>query len=327
MTRRRRGARRRAPTPSSEPAGRDRQADPIGPTRRALLRLGAAGGALSRQVSAVAGLAEPERAAIPRGSSGNPATPPGGRRRLFRRPQPRPDRHGGSSRTSRGPGRRAGGRSSSSRPLSSATCSGSLPCRAIARGLRRARSSRGSADRATAAWPSTAIDAGVVTADGVIEYDYLALASGIRLAARGGPGTRRAAGREPVPLRGAPALVDLRQRIAALPGRPRGHRHAERPLQVPAGALRVRAAVGRPHHAAAAQGAGHPRRSALAAGAAALAGGLMDAMEAHASVLTYEPFTQVRSVDSDGRAVETEAGRLSFDILSVHSARTRRCRS
>jgi NADPH-dependent 2,4-dienoyl-CoA reductase/sulfur reductase-like enzyme len=40
-------------------------------------------------------------------------------------------------------------------------------------------------------------------------------------------------------------------------------------------------------------------------------------MDAHASVLRYEPFTQVRSVDPVARTAETEAGRLSYDVLSV----------
>jgi hypothetical protein len=41
------------------------------------------------------------------------------------------------------------------------------------------------------------------------------------------------------------------------------------------------------------------------------------AIEAHKGVLTYEPFTRVLAVDPAARRVETEAGRLAFDFLSL----------
>ena len=43
----------------------------------------------------------------------------------------------------------------------------------------------------------------------------------------------------------------------------------------------------------------------------------LSAMEASESVLTYEPFTRVLSVDPAARAVETEIGKLRFDVLSL----------
>ena len=49
----------------------------------------------------------------------------------------------------------------------------------------------------------------------------------------------------------------------------------------------------------------------------ALAPGLLRAIAAHRDVLAYEPFTRVLSVDPAGRTVETEVGRLRFDLLSL----------
>ena len=40
-------------------------------------------------------------------------------------------------------------------------------------------------------------------------------------------------------------------------------------------------------------------------------------MAAHRDVLAYEPFTRVLSVDAAAGSVETEAGRLRFDFLSL----------
>jgi len=40
-------------------------------------------------------------------------------------------------------------------------------------------------------------------------------------------------------------------------------------------------------------------------------------MAAHRDVLTYEPFTRVLSVDPAASTVETEVGRLRFDLLSL----------
>src|SRR5262249_56777515 len=45
--------------------------------------------------------------------------------------------------------------------------------------------------------------------------------------------------------------------------------------------------------------------------------GLLRAIEASKPILAYEPFTRVLSVDPAARRVETEAGRLAFDVLSL----------
>jgi NADPH-dependent 2,4-dienoyl-CoA reductase/sulfur reductase-like enzyme len=157
----------------------------------------------------------------------------------------------------------------------------------------------------------------VVTADGVIEYDYLALASGIRLAAEDVPGLAERPEVNLCPYDVASALVDLRRRIASF-------RAGHVVIATPNGPYKCQPAP----YEYALLWAAHIKRRRLRArvtfvdprsrpAPAALAEGLMDAMEAHGSVLTYEPFTQVRSVDADARTVETEAGRLSFDLLSV----------
>jgi NADPH-dependent 2,4-dienoyl-CoA reductase/sulfur reductase-like enzyme len=48
-----------------------------------------------------------------------------------------------------------------------------------------------------------------------------------------------------------------------------------------------------------------------------LAPGFLTAMEAHRNIVTYHPNTRLLRVDAERRAVETEAGRLTFDLLSV----------
>jgi NADPH-dependent 2,4-dienoyl-CoA reductase/sulfur reductase-like enzyme len=157
----------------------------------------------------------------------------------------------------------------------------------------------------------------LITAEGMIEYDYLALASGIRLSYEDVPGLAERPDVNLCPYAVAPALVDLRQRIA-------GFRGGHVVIGTPNGPYKCQPAP----YEYALLWAAHIKRRRLRARVTfvdprsrpappALAAGLMNAMEAHSSVLTYEPFAQVRSVDPDTRTVETEVGRLSFDLLSV----------
>lgn len=157
----------------------------------------------------------------------------------------------------------------------------------------------------------------VVTTTGTIEYDYLALASGIRLASEEVPGLAERPDVNLCPYDGPETLIDLRRRIARFRG---GHVV----IATPNGPYKCQPA---PYEYALAWAA-YIRRRRLKARVTlvdprsrpappALATGLMEAMDAHDRVLTYEPFAQVRSVDAGASTVDTEAGRLSFDILSL----------
>ncbi|HEU5323248.1 MAG TPA: FAD/NAD(P)-binding oxidoreductase [Methylomirabilota bacterium] len=157
----------------------------------------------------------------------------------------------------------------------------------------------------------------VVTPAGVLGYDYLLVATGLRLAWEEVPGladghTRTLSFFEP-----GPALVDARRRIEAFTG---GHVVVTTPASAYkcppapyeyallwADALRRRRLPGRVTLV-------DPRPKPTPP---ALAPGILAAMDAHRGRLTYEPFARLLSVDLESRAVETEAGRLSFDVLSV----------
>jgi NADPH-dependent 2,4-dienoyl-CoA reductase/sulfur reductase-like enzyme len=156
----------------------------------------------------------------------------------------------------------------------------------------------------------------VVTAEGAVEYDYLALTSGVRLAHEEVPGLAEQPQANLCPYDSA-ALVDLHRVIAAFRG---GHVL----IATPNGPYKCQPAP----YEYALLWAAHIRRRRLKATVtlcdprsrptpAAVADGLTRAMDAYASVLRYEPFTQVRSVDPVARTAETEAGRLSYDVLSV----------
>jgi NADH dehydrogenase FAD-containing subunit len=157
----------------------------------------------------------------------------------------------------------------------------------------------------------------LVTAEGVVEYDYMILASGIRLAPEDVPGLAERPELNVCPYEGGPALVDLRERIARFQG---GHVV----ITTPNGPYKCQPAP----YEYAMWWASHITRRRLKGRVTlvdprsrpvppALASGLTEAMDAHADVLAYEPFTQVRSVDVRARTIETELGRLSFDILSI----------
>jgi NADPH-dependent 2,4-dienoyl-CoA reductase/sulfur reductase-like enzyme len=157
----------------------------------------------------------------------------------------------------------------------------------------------------------------VVAADGHLEYDYLVLAAGIRLAHEAVPGLAERPDVNLSPYDTGAVLIDLRHRIAAFRG---GHVVVSTPnspytcppapyeyalfwaAHIKRRRLRARVTVVDPRS--------RPAPSALAPG-------LRQAMEAQKEVLTYEPFTRLLSVDPEGRTVETEGGRLRFDVLSV----------
>jgi NADPH-dependent 2,4-dienoyl-CoA reductase/sulfur reductase-like enzyme len=156
----------------------------------------------------------------------------------------------------------------------------------------------------------------VVTAEGAVEYDYLALTSGVRLAHEEVPGLAEQPQANLCPYDSA-ALVDLRRLIDAFRG---GHVL----IATPNGPYKCQPAP----YEYALRWAAHIKRRRLKATVtlcdprsrptpAAVAEGLTRAMDAYASILRYEPFTQVRSVDPVARTAETEAGRLSYDVLSV----------
>jgi sulfide:quinone oxidoreductase len=157
----------------------------------------------------------------------------------------------------------------------------------------------------------------VITSEGAIPYDYLALGSGIRLATEEIPGLAERPGLNLCPYETGAVLLDLRERIARFRG---GHvviGTPSSPYKCPPAPYEY-----------ALLWADHIARRGLKARVtlvdprsrptpAALAPGLTRAIEARERVLDYEPFAQIRSVDPAASTVDTEAGRLAFDLLSV----------
>jgi NADPH-dependent 2,4-dienoyl-CoA reductase/sulfur reductase-like enzyme len=156
----------------------------------------------------------------------------------------------------------------------------------------------------------------VVTADGRIEYDHLLLATGLRMAYEDVPGLGPDGDPSLGPYDAGASLLELRRRIAAFRG---GHVVVSPPQSL----YKCQPAP----YEYALLWAEQIRRRGLrgtvtlveprARPPAALAPGLVRAMEASRPVLRYEPFTRLLSVDRAARRVETEAGTLPFDLLSV----------
>jgi sulfide dehydrogenase [flavocytochrome c] flavoprotein chain len=157
----------------------------------------------------------------------------------------------------------------------------------------------------------------VLTTEGPIAYDRLLVATGLRLAPEAIPGLSVDSPVNVSPYDGGGALVELRRRIAGFRG---GHvivGAPEGPYRCPpapyeyallwARHLRARGLKGR---VTLLEPRSRPTPPSIAAG-------LLQALEAHRERLTYEPFTRVLSVDPGARTVETEAGRLRFDLLSL----------
>jgi NADPH-dependent 2,4-dienoyl-CoA reductase/sulfur reductase-like enzyme len=156
----------------------------------------------------------------------------------------------------------------------------------------------------------------VVTTAGSLEYDQLVLATGLRLAAEEVPGLAEAGGSNLCPYDVGSALLPLRRRIEAFRG---GHvvvSTPRDPYKCPPA----------PYEYALLWAAHLARRrlrgtvtlvESRARPLAPLAPGLLRAIEGHRGVLRYEPFTRVLAVDAAARRVETEAGALPYDVLSV----------
>ena len=158
----------------------------------------------------------------------------------------------------------------------------------------------------------------LLTTEGRVTYDQLLVASGLRLAQEEIPGLpEELGGTNACPYAMDASLLELRRRIAAFRG---GHvviGTPEGPYKCPpapyeyalfwarhikARGLRGRVTLVDPRS----------RPTPLS-----LAPGLLQAMAAHRDVLAYEPFTRVLSLDAAAGSVETEAGRLRFDFLSL----------
>jgi NADPH-dependent 2,4-dienoyl-CoA reductase/sulfur reductase-like enzyme len=156
----------------------------------------------------------------------------------------------------------------------------------------------------------------LVTTDGSLDYDQLLLATGLRLAYEDVPGLAERPDVNLCPYDTGAALLELRRRIGAFRG---GHVVVSTPQSL------YKCAPAPYEYAL--LWAEHIKRRRLPGRVtlvesrsrppAALAPGLLRALEANKAVLAYEPFTRVLSVDPAARVVETEAGKLRFDLLGV----------
>jgi sulfide dehydrogenase [flavocytochrome c] flavoprotein chain len=157
----------------------------------------------------------------------------------------------------------------------------------------------------------------VVTTEGRVGYDLLLLACGLRLATEEIAGLDAEPGVNVSPYDVDASLLELRRRIAAFRG---GHvviGTPEGPYKCPPApyeyalfwARRLRASR-LPGRVTLVDPRSRPTPLSLAPG-------LLQAIAAHRDVLAYEPFTRVLSVDAAAGTVETEVGRLRFDVLSL----------
>lgn len=157
----------------------------------------------------------------------------------------------------------------------------------------------------------------VMTADGTVDYDYLLVATGLRMAYEDVPGLTDRPGANLCLYDKASPLIDLHHRIAAFQG---GHvvvSIPNTPFKCPPGPyeyvllwadyIKKRGLKGKVTMV-------DPRPKPIPPG---LAPGFLKAMETTKDVLTYQPNTQLLRVNAEDGSVETQAGRLKFDILSV----------
>ncbi len=157
----------------------------------------------------------------------------------------------------------------------------------------------------------------VVSADGTVDYDHLLVATGVRMAYEDVPGlVERPGANLCVYDKGSP-LIDLHHRIAAFQG---GHvvvSIPNGPYKCPPGPyeyallwadyIKKKGLKGKVTMV-------DPRPKPIPA---PLAPGFLKAMDANKDVFTYHPHTRLLRVGPEARTVETEAGKLTFDILSV----------
>jgi len=157
----------------------------------------------------------------------------------------------------------------------------------------------------------------VVCADGTVDYDYLLVATGVRMAYEDVPGlTERPRANLCLYDKGSP-LIDLHHRIAAFQGGDVVVSIPNGPYKCPPGPyeyallwadyIKKKRLKGKVTMV-------DPRPKPIPP---ALAPGFLKAMEANKDVLTYHPHTRLLRVGPEDRTVETEAGKLRYDVLSV----------
>ena len=158
----------------------------------------------------------------------------------------------------------------------------------------------------------------VVTTQGRVAYDWLLIATGLRLASEEIPGLPDEPGQVNLcPYDMDASLLELRRRIGAFRG---GHvviGTPEGPYKCPPAPYEYALLWVRHLKAHRLRGRVTLVDSRSRPAPLSLAPGLLRAMAAHRDVLTYEPFTRVLSVDPAASTVETEVGRLRFDLLSL----------
>jgi NADPH-dependent 2,4-dienoyl-CoA reductase/sulfur reductase-like enzyme len=157
----------------------------------------------------------------------------------------------------------------------------------------------------------------VISAAGTLDYDYLVIATGVRLADDEVAGLAGRPGVNASFYATGQSLIALHRRIRAFTG---GHVVVSTPmgaytcLPAPYEYALLWAAYMKKRRIKGSVTLLDPRPRPTPA---ALAPGLLKAMDVHRDVLTYEPYTQLLSVDPDARTIDTDAGRLAFDLLSV----------
>lgn len=157
----------------------------------------------------------------------------------------------------------------------------------------------------------------VISADGTVDYDFLLVATGVRMAYEDIPGLTDRPGENLCLYDKGSPLIDLHHRIAAFQG---GHvviSIPNGPYKCPPGPYEY-----------ALLWADYIKKKKLKAKVTmvdprpkpippSLAPGFLKAMEAHKDVLTYQPHTRLLHVGPQRGMIDTEAGKLTFDLLSV----------
>lgn len=165
-----------------------------------------------------------------------------------------------------------------------------------------------------------AVDRGgkrVVTSAGAVSYDALLVSTGIRLAYEEVPGLMdKPEANLCMYDKGAP-MIDLHHKIAAFKGGTVVVNAPAGPYKCPPGPYEY-----------ALLWAAHIKKNKLKAkvhmvdpGAKPIppgvAAGFLKAIEANKDVLEYVPITKILSVNAKDSAIETEAGKVKFDLLSI----------
>ena len=157
----------------------------------------------------------------------------------------------------------------------------------------------------------------MVTAQGRVAYDWLLISTGLRLASEEIPGLAANPAVNVCPYDIDASLLELRRRVAAFRG---GHvviGTPEGPYKCPPAPYEYALLWARHLKAHRLRGRVTLIDTRSRPTPLSLAPGLLQAMAAHRDVLTYEPFTRVLSVDPVAGTVDTEVGRLRFDLLSL----------